>query len=149
MSTGSSVASVKQALKAALDARPALADVTVNYDAAPAGEECVFFGNASTTDERIPVMKAGVAKVDERYLLEVNIQVLARDGQGQEAADLRAVAILGELQQILAETPQLTPEVFTVQMDSWEHFVGVLGGGGQSVGSRFEVKIRVHARLYP
>lgn len=149
MTTGSTLVVIKKALRTALEARPGLAGVKVSYDPDLSEPEAIILGNARTIrEEDIPVMKSGTAKVDERYTLDVVIQVRLEDGQDQEAADERAVAILAELQQVLAAAPQLVPEVFTVQLDGWEHFVGAFPSG-RGHGSRFETKVRAYARLYP
>lgn len=148
MSVGSSLVAFKRALRTSLQGRVGLAGVLVTYEPEPEQAESIWFGNARTTDERIPVMKAGTKKVDERYLLDIHVQVIQADGQTQESADLRCVALFGELQQALAVDPQITAEVFVVELDSWEHFVGELPSG-RGHGSRFDARVRVHARLYP
>lgn len=150
MSTGTSLIAFKQALRAALAARPGLAGVQVAYEYPVAGitGEDIWLGGAES-DLRIPVMRAGTKKVDEDYTLTVFVQVLKTQGEGQETADLRAVALLREVQQALAENPQITTEIMWAQVIGWEHFVGPFESGGASRGSRFEVKVNVRARLFP
>ncbi len=150
MSTGTSLIAFKQALRTALAARAGLAGVQVAYEYPVAnitGED-IWLGNAES-DNRIPVMRAGTKKVDEDYTLTVFAQVLKTQGEGQEAADLRAAAVLREVQQQLAESTQLTAEVMWAQVIGWEHFVGPFESGGASRGSRFEIRVAVRARLFP
>lgn len=150
MSAGTSLVAFKQALKTALAARAGLTGVQVAYEYPSTnitGED-IWLGNAES-DNRIPVMRAGTKKVDEDYTLTVFAQVLKTQGEGQEAADLRASALLAEVQQCLAETPQLTAQIMWAQITGWEHFVGPFEGGGASRGSRFEIRVSVRARLFP
>lgn len=147
MSTGTSLVTFKQALRTALTARPGMSGVQVSY-AFPEDDlqaESLWFEDAVTSNE-IPVMKAGTKKVDEEYTLDAVIQVLKQQGESQETADLRAAALLAELQQALAENPQITPEIQWVEMAGWEHTPGKLNAGH---GSRFNVTLRVRARLFP
>lgn len=150
MSTGTSLIAFKQALKAALATRAGLAGVQVAYEypATNITGEDIWLGGAES-DVRIPVMRAGTKKVDEDYTLTVFVQVLKTQGEGQEAADLRATALLREVQQQLAENPQITAEIMWAQVAGWEHFTGPFEGGGASRGSRFEIRVGVRARLFP
>lgn len=149
MSTGTSLVAFKQTLKTALAARPGMSGVQLSYGY-PGNDyvqrESVWFEGAEVVNSEFPVMKAGTKKVDETYTLDVVVQVLKTQGEDQEAADLRAVALLAELQQALAENPQLTPEIQWAEMAGWEHATGELNTGH---GSRFNVTLRVRARLYP
>ncbi len=150
MSTGSSLIAFKQALRVALVSRQTLTGVQVTYEypvASITGED-VWLGNAESTN-RIPVMRAGTKKVDEDYTLTVIVQVLMTQSEGQEAADLRAVALLREVQQCLAENPQITPEIQWAQVSGWTHSTGPFEGGSSSRGSRFEIRVNVRARLFP
>jgi len=150
LSVGTTLIAFKQALKAALEARPGLAGATVNYQYPSTnitGED--IWLDRAESDNRIPVMRAGTKKVDEDYTVTLFIQVLKTQGEGQEAADLRALALLTEVQQLLAETPQLTSDIQWAQVTGWEHFVGPFEGKDSARGSRFEVRVAVRARLFP
>lgn len=155
MTTGTSLVDFKQALVTALRARPALAAVQVLYgpDDFPSGDdhvenESIWFGDTNWTAFEIPLIKAGTKKVDETYELDWIIQVIKGDGSLQETADIRAKALLVELQQALAETPQVSAETFWAQLRLRRHATGqVVSGPGH--GSRFEGVVEVRSRLYP
>lgn len=155
MTTGTSLVAVKQAIVTALRARPALSTVQVLYgpDDFPSGKdhleaESIWLGNTTWNDFTIPLIRAGTKKVDEDFETEWFIQVLKDDGSTQEAADIRAKALLAELQQSLAEAPGISPEIFWAQLRVQSHFTGQLASG-PGHGSRFEGNINVRARLFP
>lgn len=155
MSQGTSLVAVKQVLVTALRARPGLAGIQVLYawddfegTDDHLRDEAIWFGNTLWTASEIPVMKAGTKKVDEEYELEVFIQVLKTDGVDQEAADVRARLLLVELQQALAEAPQISVETFWALLRMRRHATGLLAPG-PGHGSRFEGVIEVRARLAP
>ncbi|MGH3834189.1 MAG: hypothetical protein ACREX8_14250 [Gammaproteobacteria bacterium] len=150
MSTGTSLIAFKQALQTALTARPALAGVQVAYEFPTTnitGED--IWLDRAESDSTYPVMRAGTKKVDEDYTVIVMIQVLKTQGEGQEAADLRAAALLAELQQCIAENPQLIPQIQWASFAGWQHLLGPFESGGAARGSRFEVRVKVRARLFP
>lgn len=155
MTTGTSLVAVKQALVTALRARPALAGVMVLYgpDDFPTGKdhleaEAIWLGNTTWNDFAIPLIKAGTKKVDEDFETEWFVQVLKDDGSTQEAADVRARSLLAEVQQALAEAPDIAAEIFWAQLRVRSHFTGQFATG-PGHGSRFEGVINVRARLYP
>lgn len=155
MTTGTSLIAFKQALVAALAARPGLValgtEVTYEF---PVGEEYgrannIWIGDADA-ENTVPVAKAGRRKVQEDYTVSVLAQVLKQAGEGQEAADVAALALLQEVQQELADNPQTTPEIMWAEVRGWSHSVGPFGdasGGNTSRGSRFEIRVGVRARL--
>jgi hypothetical protein len=155
MTTGTSLIVVKQSLVTALRARAGLAGVQVLYasDDFPSGDdhvedESIWLGDTEWLESEIPVFNTGTKKVDEVYELAWVVQVVKADGSTQEATDVRAKAILVELQQALAETPQLSVATFWALMRMRRHATGqVLSGPGH--GSRFEGVIEVKARLAP
>lgn len=150
MTTGTTLIPFKQAVKAALAARPGLAGATVHYQypSTAITNEDIWLDKAEC-DTSIPVMRAGTKKVDEEYTLTIIIQVLKMQGEGQEAADVRAAQLLAEVQQLFAETPQLIPEIQWSQVAGWQNFVGPFEGKDTARGSRFEVRVTVRARLFP
>jgi hypothetical protein len=152
MTTGSTLVVFKQAVVAALAARPGLAGVQITYEY-PIGSITgadIWLADASA-DTRIPVMRAGVLKVEEDYTLLIIAQVLKTQGEGQEAADIAALGLLREVQQQFAEKPQLVPDIQWAEVRSWRHRVGPFGvdevGGNANRGSRFEIDVGVRARL--
>jgi hypothetical protein len=155
MTTGTSLVALKQAMVAALRARPGLAGIQILYApddfVAPDDHveaEAIWFGDTEWLESEIPVMKSGTKKVDETYGLSWTLQVVKDDGSSQETADLRAKALLVELQQALAEAPDISAEVFWAFLKVRRHLTGqMVTGPGH--GSRFEGVIEVRARLAP
>ncbi|WP_189059579.1 hypothetical protein [Longimycelium tulufanense] len=149
MATGTTLVSFKQELKTQLEARAGLSGVTVHYAFPETGitGEDIWFGEIAETDAEIPIMKSGTKKVDETVSVPVVVQVLKQQGEDQETADLRAVALLAELQQELAETPRTITDIYAAEMVGWTHTGGQLGGSNH--GSRFDVTVRIRARLEP
>lgn len=95
----------RAALLAALQARPALAQVPTHY-AHPLDtieHEAVYLGEIRG-DSRIPVLAAGRKKREERYTLDVWIDVAATGPDAQTASE-RAWDLFGELEDLLAEDP--------------------------------------------
>jgi len=150
MSTGTTLPAVKRAIVDALAARPGMAGVQVSYEMPQRGiaAESVWFGEDTETETEIPVMKAGTKHVDETYALPLVVQVLVTDGRDAETADLRAAALLAQVQQCLAVQPRIIPAIQWAEMAGWVHHVGPIGDG-TSRGSRFDVSVRVRARLSP
>lgn len=143
---GTSLVAFKQALRDNLTERPALAGVAVLYanTETEIPNEAVWFGKAGTEDLEIPSMRAGKLHLQETYDLDVVVQVMLTEGQSQEDADLRAVEIFAELQQELAAAPQSVDDIQWAKPFAWKHVGGKLGTGH---GSRFEIQVRVHARM--
>jgi hypothetical protein len=141
----------KQALVAALDARAGLSGVQVAYEyPMPQPEPQAIWLAGAEAELDVPVARAGRRKVQEEYTVTLVAQVLMQQGEGQEAADLAALALLQEVQQELADNPQTTPEIMWAELRGWAHSVGPFGdasGGNVSRGSRFEIRIGVRARL--
>lgn len=149
MTTGSTLVAFKKALVAALQSRPGLDGVRVTYEFTQdyVADKAIWLEGARSAD-RIPTMKPGTKRVEENYTLTLVIQVLASEGESQEAADEYALVLLSEVQQCLAENPQLIPEIMWATVDGWEHRIGQLPKG-DGHGSGFNVRINVRARLYP
>ena len=153
MSQGTSLVAFKQAIITNLTARSGLSGVQVAYawDDLPSGDdhlegEAIWLGDTTWPEYEIPVMRSGTKKVDERYELELFIQVLKVDGSDQETADVRAQALLVEVQQALAETPQQSAQIFVAQFVVQKHHTGQIPPG-PGHGSRFDCVLAVHARL--
>lgn len=105
---GSTVAVVKAALVALLEARPGLAGVKVEYGhpGDSTEKELIYFGRAIGTQD-INVMREGRKKRDEEYVLDAHIEVLVEGGTQQEADD-RALELTAELETALADDPRAT-----------------------------------------
>ncbi|MGH3693239.1 MAG: hypothetical protein ACRDRX_04435 [Pseudonocardiaceae bacterium] len=149
MSTGSSLVAFKRALVQALKVRPGLSEVQITYDYPDAGLTGldIWLGHAES-DNQIAGLRSGTKKVDEDYTLTVIAQALLTAGEGQEAADVAASGLLAEVQQQLAETPRITPEIMWALLAGWTHSSGSYADGGNtSRGSRFEIRVQVRARL--
>lgn len=148
MSTGTSLFDFMDVFLARLEARPGLAEATV-YDAYPSADgvanDAIWFGGAET-DSEISAMRAGRKKVDEDVIVDVVVQCLKKQGEGQRAADNRARELLAEVQQELAETPQPTEDIHWAELVGWELKRGPLPTTGH--GCRFECKVKVKARLF-
>jgi hypothetical protein len=155
VTTGTSLVAVKQALVTALRARTGLAGVQVLYapDDFETGDDhvqddAIWLGDTEWLESEIPVWNTGTKKVDETYALDWVVQVVKADGSTQEIADVRARALLAELQQALAEVPVISAEVLWAALHIGRHATGqVVAGPGH--GSRFEGVIEVRARLSP
>lgn len=155
VSTGTTLVAVKQAIVTALRARGGLAGVQVLYapDDFESGDDhiqddAIWFGDTDWLESEINVWNTGTKKVDETFSLGWVVQVIKADGASQETADLRAKALLVELQQALAETPVITTGILWALLKLTRHVTGqVVAGPGH--GSRFEGVIEVRARLAP
>lgn len=149
MSTGTTLVAFKQALVTALSARPRLAGVQISYGFPDTEiwDESIWIEGARA-ELGIPTMTVGTKRVEENYSLTVACQVLRTQAEGQDVADLRAAQLLVELQQALAEKPELIPEILWAEIDGWTHHVGALAKS-DGHGSRFDVRVRVRARLHP
>lgn len=150
MSTGTTLPVVKRAILDALSARAGLSGVQVSYEMPQRGmlAESIWFGEDTETETEIPVMRAGTKHVDETWSALLVVQVLITDGRDAETADLRAAALMAEVQQTLAAQPRITPAIQWAELGGWTHHVGPIGDG-TSRGSRFDCAIRVRARLSP
>ncbi|MCP3805376.1 hypothetical protein NLX83_39530 [Allokutzneria sp. A3M-2-11 16] len=147
MAVGTTLIEFKRAAVTALALRPGLAGVSVEYARAEttAPAEGLWFEEAEAVVE-IPVMKAGTKRVEESYTTTLVVQVLLGDGRDQEAADTRAAVLLAEVQQAFAEKPDLIEAIMWAEVIGWQQRTAVLGNSG---AARFEVTIRVRARLFP
>jgi hypothetical protein len=107
MANSSTVPALRSALLAALQARPALASVQVEFSHPGDTDEneTVYLGEVRGSST-IPVLRAGRKVREERYTIDVWIDVAA-DGPTAEGASERAYALYGELEDILADDPTL------------------------------------------
>lgn len=152
MATGTTLIDVKQALLALLVARPTLtATATYDHPGQPAltGND-VWLADVPAATTTIPTMRAGKKHVEETFTLQLMVQAVRSAGEGQLVADLAAAAHFREVQQLLAENPQLGLPT-TIQhalLVGWAHRTGGFIDGGESArGSRFELSVQVKARL--
>lgn len=160
--TGTSLAVVKAAVVAVLQADPTLAGdgVNISYQApilptdlkATDGDyEAVWLGDTTATVE-VPILTAGNLHRDETYRLSLVVQVLKPGTSGTQAvADARAAAIFGRVETVLANNVPASvtdPARCEVLVAGWTHVTGFLPNA-QGHGSRFEVTLQVTARLTP
>jgi len=143
---GTSLVEFKIALFDLLAARPGLANVKVKYGLTD-GEmpkETIILGHAETDRLEIPTLRAGKLHLQEEYDLNIAVQVCFTGGQSERQADVRAVEIFAELQQQLAEMPQIVDAIQWARPESWRQLSVPAGTGHASL---FEIKVRVHARM--
>jgi hypothetical protein len=151
MSTGTTAFEFKAALVVELQARPGLGGVQIEY-AFPEGElhtEAIWLGDPQAILTALPAQCPDTQVVDESYTQPLVIQVLLPDGDdgGQYAADLRAGQLLAELQQLLAESPQIIDVIHQAEITGWTNKALRNNTGG--LGARFDVVITVEASLSP
>lgn len=107
MATTSTAPTFRAALLAALQARPALAQVTTLYshplDAIEV--EAIYLGECRG-DSNIPVLRASRKKREERYTLDVWFDIAAVGPDAQTASE-RAWVLFGELEDLLADDPSV------------------------------------------
>lgn len=149
MATGTATFTLIHDLVDKLAARPGLTGVQVldAYPTSGIGREAIWAEDADS-DNEIPVMRAGVKKVDESVNTNWVLQVLRNDGSSQRVADLRANVLFGEFQQQLAEDPQVNEtDLQWAQLAGWQMQRGLLATGGHGV--RIEITLNHRARLEP
>lgn len=105
MASRSTAPTFRAALLAALQAKPALAQVQTGYshpgDARE--DESIYLGEIRGSSG-VPVIRASRKKREERYTLDVWFDVDAVGPDAQTASE-RAWALFGELEDILADDP--------------------------------------------
>lgn len=106
MSTHSTIPTVRQKLVDLLKARPDLAEVLIAYALPTWPEREAIYFSGATFRHDLPVMRANRKPRDEEYELRGYI-VAAAPGNASDEADLRAFELLGVLEDVLADDPQL------------------------------------------
>jgi len=147
---GTSLIALRIGLLARLQDRPGLADVQVAYDK-PATElapDALWFDDQAEGDNTLPHIQAGERDVDETYSLGMVVQVLCQDGRDQQAADLRAVELLREVQKEVAETPRTIDAIEWIELTAWAYIGGPIGENSTTRAARFGLTFTVRARLY-
>lgn len=167
MTVGTALVVGKQALIARLEENATLtaAGVKISYrspvlptdvKATDGDYEAIWLGDATISDG-IPVLTAGALHRDETSVLDVMVQVIKPGTSGaaadlQEEADIRAAAILTEVERVLANNVDLgvtDPARFeALFLGASKHVTGFLGNG-QAYGSRFDCRVEFTARLTP
>ncbi|MFI7678562.1 hypothetical protein [Actinophytocola sp. NPDC049390] len=144
---GTSLIAFKTALVDRLGERPGLAGVAVLYarsDVDSLPDEAIWLEKAETESLEFPAFRPTKMELQEVYDLDVTVQVRLTQGQTQRQADARALELLAELQQQLAEAPQLCDDIQWAKPESWKYHGGQLDSGH---GCRFDIVVRVHARM--
>lgn len=105
MASRSTAPTFRSALLAALQAKPALAQVQVTYShpGDTREDESIYLGEIRG-DSNVATLRAGRKHREERYTLDVWIDVDAVGPDAQTASE-RAWALYGELEDILADDP--------------------------------------------
>jgi hypothetical protein len=147
--TRSTVPTVRAAIVAGLRARPgtAGAQVTPTLPGKTTKAQCVFLGTARGTD-RPPVSRAGRVKREERYSLDVWVQVI-HPGSDGVAAEERAYALFGELEDLLAEDARigLGDTLVKATIGEWEQDLGPAEGSTGAWCCLLRIEVDVVARL--
>lgn len=145
---GSSLVAVKQALRDAFQSAPGLTGVQVSYSkpGTYVTGDIIFFRGGDALHHEIAMRNGAAFPVAEDYRLGVNVQAFSMETGGQEAADLRAVAMLNEVIQVVSLNPQIAG-VMMIQLASWIHHVTEAEAGGSGYISLFEVQLRVRAQI--
>lgn len=147
---GTTLVPVKQALRDLLRARPALSEVQVSYGEPGAynlGSDAIWFTVAEALHHEIAMRNGGAFPIKEDYHLTVIVQSFTMTTEGFEENDLRAAAMMHELELVVGENPQVIPGVMLIQLAGWQHFPAVANAEGSGYISRFEVQLRVRAQL--
>lgn len=147
MATTSTVPTFKTALIAALQARSGLQGVTIAYawPGPTSTAEMVALGRVEDSVD-IPIMKAGRRHRDEDYTLDVVIWCSKPGSTPLKANDVeaRAYEIKAELEDLLAESPQLITEILWAEYAGHDsEFVPLDKGWAWQLTAR----VRVRARL--
>lgn len=145
MATTSTLVTVKSAIVSLLETALPAVQVSYHHPGEPAMEnECIFLGHA-TADKTVPTMKSGRKKTDERYTVQVVVEVKG-EGLTQLAADTRCMELFAEVEDVFADDPNLGlhPTIQWAQIVGWEQVGGSTGTGH---GCRVEVDVEVYARL--
>lgn len=107
MATRSTVPTARATLLAALQAKPALAQIQVAYQHPGDAREAdsIYLGEVRR-DSSIPTLRAGRKTREERFTIDVWVDC-AGDGPTAQTASERAWGYVGELEDILADDPSL------------------------------------------
>lgn len=107
MATHSTVPTVRAQLITLLTARAGLAGVTIEqcHPLEAIDDEAIYLGQSRTTSD-IPTIRAGRKARQEQYTLDVWVEVV-RDGPTAQSASERSWALVGEIEDMLADDPSL------------------------------------------
>jgi hypothetical protein len=145
MATTSTLITVKSAIVTLLQAALPGVQVSYHHPGEPGMEaECVFLGHATSTNE-VPTMRANRKKTDERYILQVVVEVKG-EGRTQLQADTRCMELFAEVEDMIADDPNLGlgNAIHWARLAGWEQIGGSTGTGH---GCRVEADVEVYARL--
>lgn len=147
--TGTALVAVKQALRDALVSRPGLIGIQISYGepGAYVTGDVIYFGPAESLNAPQGWASGGRLPLEEIVTMTVNLQAFSLESESQETVDLRAARMLSELQQLVADQPQITPDVMTSHINSWIHHVEVAHAAASGYISRFEVQVQFRAVL--
>lgn len=134
---------------AALDARPAMADVLVTHVwQGQAAEQVHIYLGATSADFDFATIRAGRKKREEDYSFQLIIDVDAPEDWGP-ASEAAAFTFAGDVDNMLADDPALglaaTYPTLRMHVSHLEQISGPLDPGG--VGTRITLTISVQSRL--
>lgn len=147
MATTSMVPTVKRRLIELLRAVAAFSKIQIEYS--PPGKpesETIFLGRTTGAHE-VAGFKAGRKPRDERFTMNLHIEVTIPDAEDGAEAEARTFEILTVVENLLAETPRLgfEPSEFTAATGgSWES-ASAPAQRGWDAAIRYEIEC--HARL--
>jgi hypothetical protein len=145
MATTSTVPTVKAQLVSLLDARPGLDGVLVAYAVPPdlPEREAIYLDRVAGV-HNVTVTTGGRVPRDEQYTIDLIVRVLDSDGEPADA-EARAFVLLGEVENLLANTPRLSLSVIDwaeargYELDTTQYQDGAL--------ARIKLGIEVFAQL--
>lgn len=147
---GTTLITVKQALKALLEVRPYILQTNVQVSYGEPGaynitSDAIWFTVAEALHHEIAFGQPFPIKEDIH--LTVICQAFTMTSEGFEDADLRCVAMMHELENVVSENATSIPGVMMLQLAGWQHFPSVANAEGSGYLSRFEVQLRIRAQL--
>ncbi|MCP4961316.1 MAG: hypothetical protein GY925_18885 [Actinomycetia bacterium] len=156
--TGTTAPATKRALLTALAARtPALTGVDLLYAPSRQGEDysddTIWWDPETTCSTQYRWMQAGTKPVKEEWSTSLHIQCLRKPADlspgedSAEQAELRVRELWVEVQQAIAETPEIHSTLMWVQVDGWGLVTDRMSG--KRARSKLEVDISGVAELYP
>lgn len=145
MATTSTVPTARAALVAALTTAVTPTQVAWSHPGDSREPESVYLGEARGSSEYATI-RAGRKKRQERYGIDVIIDVATDGPDGQDASE-RAYELLGELEDLLADDPSLgLPPPFWAGLGSWTE-VPFFDEARRGIGTLIRATVQCEARL--
>lgn len=145
MATTSTVPTARAALVTALTAALPETQIAWSHPGDAREPESIYLGEARI-DSEVATIRAGRKKRQERYTIDVLIDVAADGPTGQDASE-RAFVLLGELEDILADDPSLgLPQPFWAALGATTE-IPFFDEARRGFGSLLRVGVNCEARL--